>query len=251
MTALALAPVALAAGACKAQTAGADLQALPVATTTTSSTTTSTTAAAPPPSTAAPTTTTTTAPPPPPAPRSVLDTGFQPFLKAGDVTLNYPTPRVERVGFHESTLAGARVLEVLPGAGETLDMPSRDRKTSARTAADILSDPDREVRVPVTGTVKRGGTYTLYCKYTDSFAVIQPDAHPGWEVKVLHISGLAVTVGQRVEAGVTPLAAHPTRLPFHSQVEDYSTAPAWPHVHVEVDDPSIKNPPGVGGGGCN
>jgi hypothetical protein len=169
---------------------------------------------------------------------------------AGDVTLNYPTPIVERVGFHESKLAGARALEVLASAGQTLDMPSRDRKTAARTAADILSDPDREVRAPVTGGVKRGGTYTLYCKYTDSFAVIEPDSHPGWEVKVLHITGLVVRAGQHVEAGVTPLAAHPTRLPFASQVEDYSTAPVWPHVHVEVDDPTIKNPPGVGGGGC-
>ena len=244
---LALVPLCFAAGACKADRAGADLSAAALYTTTTQTLTPTT----------LPPTTTTTAPPPPapttavPVVRSVLETGFAPFLLAGDVTLNYPTPRVERVGFHESKLAGGRLLEVLPTAGETLDMPSRERKTSARTAADVLSDPDREVRVPVSGVVKRAGTYTLYCKYTDSFAVIAPDAHPDWEVKVLHISGLAVRVGQRVEAGVTPLAAHPTRLPFSSQVEDYSAPPVWPHVHVEVVDPSIKNPPGVGGGGCS
>ena len=180
-----------------------------------------------------------------------METGFAPFLRAGDVTLNYPTPLVERVGFHESKLAGARLLEVLPTAGETADLPSRERQTPARTAADILSDPDREVRAPVTGYVKRGGTYTLYCKYTDSFLVIEPDAHPGWEVKLLHINGLMVRAGQRVEAGVTPVAAHPTRLPFASQVEDISAKPVWPHVHLEVDDPTIKNPPGVGGKPCS
>ena len=103
--------------------------------------------------TTVPPTTTTSPPPPPPTTavtvvRSVLDTGFGPFLTAGDVTLNYPTPRVERVGFDESKLAGARLLEVLPTAGESLDMPSRERQTLARTAADVLSDPDREVRVP-------------------------------------------------------------------------------------------------------
>ena len=245
--ALALLPLALVSAACKGDSAGADLRAATFATTSTSTTTLPATT-----TTAAPTTTRVTSPPVPVAAvRSVLETGFRPFLAAGDVTLNYPTPRVERVGFHESNRAGARDLVVLPGAGETIDMPSRDRKTPGRTAADILSDPDREVRVPVTGTVKRGGTYTLYCKYTDSYAVIEPDTHPGWEVKILHITGLAVRAGQRVEAGVTPLAAHPTRLPFKSQVEDYSASPPWPHVHVEVVDPTIKNPPGVGGSGCN
>jgi hypothetical protein len=70
-------------------------------------------------------------------------------------------------------------------------------------------------------------------------------------VKLLHINGLTVSVGERVEAGVTRVAAHPTRLPFASDVEDFSAAPVWPHVHMEVDDPTIKNPPGVGGKGCS
>ncbi len=215
-----------------------------------------TTLVAPATTTLAPTTITTAAPPvtvaaPPPVARSVLDTGFRPFLSAAGVTLSYPTARVERVGFHESTKYGARLLDVLPGAGETFAMPSRDRKTSANTAADILSDPDGEVRSPVSGVVKRGGTYVLYCKHSDSYLVVEPDDNPGWEVKLLHISGLTVGAGQRVEAGVTRVAAHPTRLPFKSQVEDYSAAPVWPHVHLEVVDPTIKNPPGVGGKPCS
>lgn len=165
--------------------------------------------------------------------------------------LSYPTDVVERVGFHESNRLGARLMDVLPTIGDWLDMPTRERNTPGRGAADILSDPNGEVRAPVTGRILRGGQYTLYCKYTDSFLVIEPAAHPGWEVKVLHITGLVVSSGQRVEAGVTPIAAHPTRLPFKSQVEDFSAAPVWPHVHVEVVDPNIKNPPGVGGSGCS
>lgn len=196
--------------------------------------------------TVAPTTTTMK-----PLPRSVMDTSFGPFLHTEGLVLNYPTQFVERVGFHESNLAASRYLGVLPTAGDVIDLPSRERKTNARTAADILSDPNGEVRAPISGTIKRGGTYTLYCKYTDSFVVIAPDARPNYEVKLLHITGLVATVGQHVEAGVTPIAQHPTRLPFHSQVEDFSTAPVWPHVHLEVDDPSIKNPPGVGGKGCS
>ena len=205
--------------------------------------------------TAPPTTTSTTVKPTTttakPRPRVVMDTNFGAFAHTEGLVIHYPTKFVERVGFHESNKAGGRTLGVLPTVGDWLDLPSRARKTNARTAADVLSSPDGEVRAPVTGKVLRAGTYTLYCKYTDSFLVIEPDAHPGWELKLLHISGLVVTAGQHVEAGVTPVAAHPTRLPFRSQVEDYSAAPVWPHVHLEVVDPSIKNPPGVGGGGCS
>ncbi|MEY2469209.1 MAG: hypothetical protein QOF21_1907 [Actinomycetota bacterium] len=220
--------------------------------------------AAPTTTTAAPTTTTTTLPPtttttattlPPNVTaegRTIMHTGYRPFASAQGVVINYPTEVVERVGFHESNRLGARLYDVLATAGDWLDMPSRDRKTPSRGAADILSDPNLEVRAPVTGRVLRGGTYTLYCKYTDSFLVIEPDAHPGWEVKVLHINGLvALPAGTRVDAGVTRIAAHPTRLPFASQVEDFSAHPVWPHVHVEVVDPNIKNPPGVGGNGCS
>jgi hypothetical protein len=102
--------------------------------------------------------------------------------------------------------------------------------------------------VPVTGTVIRAGTYTLYCDNVDQYAVIEPDARPGWEVKVLHIEGLALTKGQRVEAGVTPLAARARVLPFASTVEDSTAVPAWPHVHIEVVDPSVQDRPT--GPGC-
>jgi hypothetical protein len=180
-----------------------------------------------------------------------METGFRPFASAQGVELRYPTNVVEHVGFHESNRLGARLMDLAPTIGTWLDLPSRERKTPGRGAADVVSDPAGEVRAPVTGRIIRGGTYVLYCKYTDSFLVIEPDAHPGWEVKLLHISGLVVQVGQRVEAGVTPVAAYPTKLPFESQVDEFGAPPAWPHVHVEVVDPNIKNPPGVGGGGCS
>ncbi len=58
-----------------------------------------------------------------------------------------------------------------------------------------------------------------------------------------------MTAGQRVTAGQTPIAAGPTQLPFVSQVDELRTAdPAWPHVHVEVVDPSIPDRPSPGGG---
>jgi murein DD-endopeptidase MepM/ murein hydrolase activator NlpD len=109
--------------------------------------------------------------------------------------------------------------------------------------------PDAEIRSPVTGTVKRAGGYILYCEHQDDFAVIEPDARPGWEVKLLHIDGVQVQAGQRVEAGATLIAPRPTQLPFGSQVDDHTASPAWPHVHIEVVDPSIPDRPSPGGGG--
>lgn len=206
-----------------------------------------TTAAAP----TAPATTTTTTEAPRPGPRVVIETGWSPFASVGGITLVHPANRVERIGFHESNHDGARQLEPLASAAAPVTLESRERDTASRGSADVVADPGGEIRAPVTGTVKRGGTYTLYCHHRDDFVVIAPDANPAWEVKLLHIDGLAVRKGERVTAGETVVAARPTQLPFESQVDELRTAdPAWPHVHLEVVDPSIPDRPTKGGGGC-
>jgi murein DD-endopeptidase MepM/ murein hydrolase activator NlpD len=128
-------------------------------------------------------------------------------------------------------------------------LEQRGRDTDPAGASDVVVDPAREVRAPVTGTVLRAKSYTLYCRHVDEFLVIQPDAQPGWEVKILHVQGLSVVAGQRVEAGVTVVAAGARALPFASQVDDFTGQPSWPHVHVEVVDPSLPDRPGTGGGG--
>ena len=195
-------------------------------------------------STAAPTT---TAPPPPP--RSVVEGALgTPFATVAGITLVHPAARIERVGFHQSNHEGARQLDPAASAVGAITLDARDRLTGDRTAADIVVDPTSEVRAPVTGTVKRAGGYTLYCRYSDDFVVIAPDAAPEWEVKLLHISGVAVRAGDRVVAGETLLAPRATPLPFASQVDDHTADPAWPHVHVEVVDPAIRNVPSPGGG---
>lgn len=228
--------------------------------TTTAPTTPSTTAA--PPSTAAvapvtqtpttalpPTTTAPPAAPSAPAPaRIVHDQAWTPFATVGGVVLRHPSQRVERVAFHESNHDGARQLEPLPTAAAPLTLETRHRGTGARTAADVVSDPNAAIRAPVTGRVLRAGTYVLYCDHADDYAVIEPDERPGWEVKLLHINGVTVRPGDRVQAGETVLASGPTPLPFESQVDEVTAAPAWPHVHIEVVDPSIPDRPS--GGSC-
>lgn len=193
---------------------------------------------------------TSTAPPPTAPPRAIVETGFAPMASIGELVLVHPSAQVERVGFHESNHDGARQLEPAPTAARALTLESRERGTGSRTAADIVVPPDAEIRSPVTGTVTRAGGYVLYCEHQDDFAVIEPDARPGWEVKLLHIDGVQVRAGERVEAGVTTIAPQPTRLPFASQVDDHTASPAWPHVHLEVVDPSIPDRPSPGGGGC-
>lgn len=203
--------------------------------------------------TAAPTTTArvaTSAVAPAPAAREVADLSLPtpPFASVEGVTLLHPSTRVERVGFHQSNHEGARQLATEPTAVAPLTLDARERLTGGQSAADVVIDPAVEVRSPVTGTVKRGGGYTLYCKYRDDFVVIAPDARPQWEVKILHIDGLRVRAGERVVAGETVLAPRATQLPFASQIDDVTADPAWPHVHIEVVDPSIRNIPSPGGG---
>jgi hypothetical protein len=238
------------AGGCsqEATVAGSEpVERAPVATTTsttdvttTPTTPTSTTAPVPPGST-----TSTTRPHPK---RVVTTQAWVPYASTGPVVLHHVADRIESIGFHESARDGAQALTPLSTSVRWFTMDTRDRDTNPRGASDIVVEPDREIRAPVTGTVLRAGTYTLYCDHVDQFAVIEPDARPGWEVKVLHVDGLALAKGQRVEAGVTRLAARARVLPFPSQVEEYTGLPPWPHVHIEVVDPSLPDRPT--GPGC-
>jgi murein DD-endopeptidase MepM/ murein hydrolase activator NlpD len=184
----------------------------------------------------------------PAGPRALTSTGFRPYATVGPVALHAPADLVEVIGFHQAGHDGAQAQQSSAGSPRSLVLPSRSRGTDLRSAADVVADPSREIRSPVTGRVLRAGSYTLYCRHTDQYAVIEPDARPGWEVKVLHVQGLRLSVGQRVEAGTTVLASGPRLLPFRSQVDDHTAAPHWPHVHVEVVDPSIPDRPGSGGG---
>lgn len=188
-------------------------------------------------------------PAPSPLPRVVHEQPYTPFARAGSVILHHPSRRIEHVGFHESNHDGARQMRILDTTVVPLVLETRERLTGSHTAADIVTDPGEPIRSPVTGTVIRGGSYVLYCDTPDHFVVIEPDAQPGWEVKILHMNDLRVRKGQRVTAGQTLLSSGAHQLPFESQVDEMATAgPAWPHVHVEVVDPSIPDRPSPGGG---
>jgi murein DD-endopeptidase MepM/ murein hydrolase activator NlpD len=211
-----------------------------VAPTTTTTSTTTTTTSVPP--------TTTAAVAPPAAPgRPVVDGRRLAMAGVAEVVLVHPSATVEHVGFHQSSNLGAMELTVLHGAIQPATLNTRDRGTGDRTAADVVVQPGTTVVAPVSGTVVQAGGYRLYCAYDDETVVIEPDAHAGWKVVLLHVQGVLVAAGARVEAGVTSVATQAHQLPFGSQVDKLATvAPPWPHVHVEVDDPAVVDTPSKG-----
>jgi len=170
------------------------------------------------------------------------------FGTVGDIELRQPSAAVELIGFHQSNHDGAQQIATADSSAPSFLMASRNRDTNRRGAADIAAHPLVEVRAPVTGTVVRAGGYTLYCRYSDDYLVIEPDGHPGIEVKVLHVLGLHVETGDWVTAGETVIADHPNQLPFRSQIDAFTGDPAWPHVHIEVVDTSVPDRTSSGGG---
>ena len=174
------------------------------------------------------------------------------FARVGPVTLLQPSAAAELIGFHESNNDGALGMDPVNGQGgsvaRSVTMKTRYRDTNPRGAADIAAHPLVEIRSPVSGTVIRAGGYVLYCRYSDDYVVIEPDDRPGWEVKVLHMNNIEVRTGDRVVAGETVLAPSPNQFPFSSQIDQLTGEPSWPHVHIEVVDPSIPDRPSSGGG---
>lgn len=163
------------------------------------------------------------------------------YATVGAIKLFHPANWVETIGFHQSSHEGAQEQVATDAAIAPFVLPSRGRIAGPMSAADVVVKPDARIIAPVTGQVTRAENYTLYCKHTDAVIEIAPAANPNWRVKVLHISGLSVGVGDQVVGGITEIAARPTELPFDSQVDRHSALSAVRHVHIEVVDPSIPN----------
>lgn len=170
-----------------------------------------------------------------------------------DVEIVQPSPHVAMVGFHEGA---GHTLDVVPAARPHRDLgsrpvdsaprrddlrsmvlPERGRGTGPSTAIDIAMPVGRQVFAPVTGTVTAVNPYTLYGKYADTIIVIQPDAAPDVELKILHVTGPQVAIGDHVDAGRTLLADSATAFPFESQIDRFVepfAGKALPHVHMEL-----------------
>lgn len=170
----------------------------------------------------------------------------EPLATVAGLTVMTPAGVIERAGFHQSSHPGALAMTAVdPAPVRLTTMESRNRGTHERGAVDVVVEPTVTITSPVSGTVARAGSYSLYCRYRDGFVVINPDGRPDLEVKLLHVQGVQVQAGQRVEAG-DPVADHATTFPFRSQIDRLTGEPSWPHVHIEVVDPSIPRKPSSG-----
>ena len=203
-------------------------------------------------STAAPSPTAEPIPEPPPAEtpleRTVIDVGYRPLGEASGVTLLLPVARIELIGFHEAGHPGSQAINAAGTGVSIMTLESRGRGTASRSAADIVVPPGEPVVAPVTGTVVASSGYILYCQYDDQLVYIEPDGLPGWQVRLFHVEGSAPPVGTRVVAGETVIASSARLLPFESQIDEHTSEPSWPHVHIEVVDTSVPDtrPPGPG-----
>jgi len=74
--------------------------------------------------------------------------------------------------------------------------------------------------------------YRLYRRYPDIRVAIAPDADPRRRLVVIHLRGVTLQRGDRVEASTTVIGTVRS-FPFESQVDRYVRGSS-PHVHIEV-----------------
>ncbi len=92
-----------------------------------------------------------------PAERSVLAQEYTPFGSAGGVVFVHPSTHVELIGFHQGAHPGSQELSLAATAVTNRILPSRGRGTGLHSAADIVVEPHRTIRSPVSGTVRAIG----------------------------------------------------------------------------------------------
>lgn len=120
-----------------------------------------------------------------------------------------------------------------PGAPVAFLMASRGRGSAPTSSVDIAVNNGTIIRSPVSGRIRKVTSYMLYGRYDDVRIEIEPDGHSDIFVAIVHLDQPRVSVGERVEAGLTPLA-RPRPLPIGSQIDQY-LGKASEHIHVQVN----------------
>lgn len=124
----------------------------------------------------------------------------------------------------------------------------RNRPGKPDTAVDVgAKKAGTLVLSPVNGTVVRIKEYKLYGRYPDYEMHIIPDNTTDIDVVLIHISDLQCEVGDRVEAGLTPVAkVRKLSDKFKDQLARY-TKTAGDHCHLQVNDSGAKGYKGLQG----
>jgi len=198
------------------------------------------------------------------------------FASYARLKLRLPVPvnKLTEVGFHQASYAWAlRMKTPLKDAdpnkankkrGTSRDATSqptgenavlvgkvirmwRARPGKPDTAADVGGKPGTTVVSPVTGTVVKIKSYKLYGKWPDYEMHIQPDGFNNLDIVMIHLTDLDVKVGERVTAGITPVA-HIRKLSdkFTDQLAQYVKG-GGDHVHLQVNNAEYKGYKGLDG----
>lgn len=142
------------------------------------------------------------------------------------------------IGFHEGATRSLTLsprFDVPKGTPEPVVMASRNRGTGPTTAIDIAVPADTPVTAPVSGEVVEANAYGLYGSTQDFLVTIAPEQAPHLRVRLFHLDGPEVAVGDTVVGGKTVIAERSRVLPFSSQIDRLTGARA-PHVHVQADN---------------
>lgn len=121
--------------------------------------------------------------------------------------------------------------------GTALELWRTDGRAGKRfSAIDCGAKWGTPVFSPVDGTVMRVHRYHLYRKYPDIEIQIKPDAWNDVDVFFLHVTDPAVTEGQHVTAGITPIAKvrHLSQVVSGLQLRTYTTD-GGNHTHIQFN----------------
>ena len=117
------------------------------------------------------------------------------------------------------------------------------------TAVDVGTKAGTVAYAPVTGTVVKIKTYSLFGLIDDYELHIQNPDHPELDVVVLHIDNLKVKVGDKVFGGCTPIATvRNIGDVVDNNLVNFTKQPdPGNHCHVQVNDATREDYPGLEG----
>lgn len=117
-------------------------------------------------------------------------------------------------------------------------MQLRGRGSAPTSSVDMAVKTGTPIRSPVSGRVTAVAPYLLYGVYNDIRIEIVPEGYRNIKVAMVHLDGPLVRVGQKVEAGVTPVA-YMRRLSVNSQIDQY-LGRVTEHVHMQINPRAEK-----------
>lgn len=175
--------------------------------------------------------------------------------RVGDLVVHVPAQDAVLVSYHEAAYPEASAIaplgallanenptrqllheEAPDGVGFHVQV-SRGRANASTSAVDVVLLPGEEVRAPISGTVTEVRPYQLYGAHDDVRIELQPDAAPHLAVVLIHVEGVVVSQGDRVEIGDI-LAAGARKFPFAAVVDRQTEPERYGHVHMEVKQPA-------------